>query len=169
MKTRNLIATLPGLIAVMLLAVACRDAVAPEQRSIGIPEFWNHPPPAQLHLVLTVAPAGGTLPAAACALVPGVNTFTVTATVRDGANNIVTDIDGNSVMLTIEHDANPMAPIVSANLCGTTSAIITGGVAQFPVLGIDLPGLPDLYTLRGHATGAIDGISPGICIGFCAE
>jgi len=72
-------------------------------------------------------------------------------------------------VLTSEHDANPMAPIVAATLCGTASAMITGGVAQFPTMGIDLPGLPDLYTLRGHATGATDGISPGICIGLCLE
>ena len=151
------------------MAVTSRDAVAPEQQTLGAPEFGKHPPAPHLHLVLQVAPDGGTLNAPACALVPGVNTFSVTATVRDAADNIVTDIDGNSVVLTIEHDANPMAPIVAATLCGTASALITGGVAQFPTMGIDLPGLPDRYTLRGHATGAADGISPGICIGLCLE
>jgi hypothetical protein len=139
------------------------------QSSAGAPEFWNHPPPPQLHLVLTFSPAGGTLDAPGCLLVPGTNTFAVTATVEDAVNNTVTDIDGASVMLTIEHDANPAFPLLHAMLCGSPSAVITGGVAQFPVMGIDLPGIPNLYTLRGHATGATDGISPGICIGLCAE
>ena len=154
MTSRNTKPALCGLIAAALLAAACGDPSGPIPKSLGAPEYWFHPPPQpQLHLVLTVSPAGGTLPATGCVLVPGTNTFSVTATVRDEANNVVTDIDGNSVGLAIEHDANPLAPIVSATLCGTTTAVIAGGVATFPVLGIDLAGLPDLYTLKGIHDG----------------
>lgn len=169
MDTQNRIVALPALSSAGLVAAADGDAVAQEQPSVGAAELWKDPQPPPLHLVLTVDPAEGTLNAPGCALVPRVNAFAVTATVRNGANNIVSDIDGNSVLLTIEHDANPLTPAVAARLCGTVSAMITGGVAQFTTVGIDLPGLPDLYTLRGHTAGATDGISPGICIGLCIE
>jgi len=165
---RTLLAALPGVILAGLYGAGCGDAAAPASR-VGGPDAWFHPPPPQLHLVLTVSPVGGTLDAPGCVLIPGVNTFSVTATVKDAANNTVSDIDGNTVGLTIEHDASGNI-LFPATLCGSISAIITGGVAQFPVLGVDMPALPgDGYTFRGHTDGAADGISPPLCVGACIE